>query len=66
MVLPTGSIHQTTTWLTSEQAEKNWLARGIVDCVQLIYAWGPRKAMFTREQIVIAWDRLVSQQWISP
>jgi hypothetical protein len=39
-------------------------ARNLEDGIRLTHAWGPRKAMFTREQIGIAWDRLSSQHWL--
>lgn len=35
------------------------------DGVRLTHTWGPRKAMFTREQIAIAWARLQSQGWFT-
>ena len=40
-------------------------AKSLDDGIKLTYAWGPRKTMFTREHIKIAWDRLASQQWLS-
>ena len=35
-------------------------ARILDDAVRSPYAWGPRKAMFTREHIGIAWERLIT------
>jgi len=40
-------------------------ANRLGDGVRLTHAWGPRKAMFTPEQIGIAWERLASQGWLS-
>lgn len=51
----------TVHWVASREN-----ARTLDDGVRKTHLWGVRKAMFTEEQIAIAWRRLDSQGWLGP
>ncbi len=51
----------TIHWVASREDAAN-----PAEAVKLTRSWGPRKAMFTADQIAVAWSRLDSQQWLLP